>query len=84
MTALVVVSTGIARAIVSPAILDRLGVRDDRARGFALGVAAHAIGTARSFQLAQAAGAFATVGMILNAIATVFLAPIALPSVARI
>jgi putative effector of murein hydrolase len=34
-------------------------VRDWRVRGFALGVAAHGIGTARAFQVNAEAGAFA-------------------------
>jgi putative effector of murein hydrolase len=59
-----------------------MGVSDDRARGFALGVASHAIGTARAFQISDVAGAFASLGMILNALLTIVLAPIAVKIVA--
>jgi predicted murein hydrolase (TIGR00659 family) len=82
LTAVVVISTGIFGAVFGPAILEMVGVDDDRARGFALGVASHAIGTARAFQISDVAGAFASLGMILNALLTIVLAPIAVKIVA--
>jgi putative effector of murein hydrolase len=54
------------------------GIEDERAMGFALGVASHAIGTARAFQISDVAGAFASLGMILNALLTIALVPVAL------
>jgi len=57
-------------------LLNFLGVRDYRGRGFATGVAAHGIGTARAFQVHGTAGAFASIGMVLNAILTALIAPI--------
>jgi predicted murein hydrolase (TIGR00659 family) len=77
LTAVVVISTGIFGAVFGPAILKAVRIRDDRAVGFALGVASHAIGTARAFQISETAGAFSTLGMILNAIITIALAPAA-------
>ena len=77
LTAVIVIATGIFGAGFGPLILRLGGVHDDRAKGFALGVASHAIGTARAFQLSETAGAFASVGMILNALLTIALAPIA-------
>jgi predicted murein hydrolase (TIGR00659 family) len=83
LTAVIVISTGIFGAAFGPAILELGGVRDDRARGFALGVASHAIGTARAFQISETAGAFASVGMILNALLTMALAPLVFALVVR-
>ncbi len=83
LTAVVVIMTGIFGAIAGPGLLAAAGVRDERAVGFALGLASHAIGTARAFQLSERAGAFASVGMILNALLTVALAPVALKLVAH-
>jgi predicted murein hydrolase (TIGR00659 family) len=77
LTAVIVISTGIFGAAFGPMILEAAGVTDDRAKGFALGVASHAIGTARAFQISEAAGAFASIGMILNALLTMALAPVA-------
>jgi predicted murein hydrolase (TIGR00659 family) len=78
LTALIVVTTGLFGAAFGPAILAAANVRDHRAIGLALGVASHAIGTARAFQISETAGAFASLGMILNALLTIALAPLAL------
>lgn len=78
LAAMVAVLTGLFGAMVGPSVLASAGVRDERAVGFAIGVAAHAIGTARAFQISETAGAFASLGMILNAILTVALAPLAI------
>jgi len=77
LTAVIVILAGVFGAALGPLILDLSGVRDDWAKGFALGVASHAIGTARAFQISETAGVFASVGMILNALLTIALAPIA-------
>ena len=50
LTAVLVMLTGIIGAVSASGVLDLLGVRDDSVRGFATGVAAHGIGTARAFQ----------------------------------
>ncbi len=83
VTAVIVISTGVFGAAFGPALLDLGGVRDERARGFALGVASHAIGTARALQMSETAGAFASIGMILNGLLTIVLAPIAYSMVTR-
>ena len=74
----IVISTGIFGAAFGPAILKLAGIEDERAAGFALGVASHAIGTARAFQISEVAGAFASLGMILNALLTIALVPLVL------
>ncbi len=78
LTAVLVILTGISGAIMVTPLLNALRVRDWRARGFATGVAAHGIGTARAFQVNETAGAFAGVGMGLNALATSLLVPLLL------
>lgn len=75
LTAVLVLLTGIIGAIVATPLLNALGIRDWRARGFATGVAAHGIGTARAFQVHETAGAFAGIGMGLNAVLTALIAP---------
>jgi len=75
LTAVIVICSGIFGAAFGPGLLDAAGIRDERARGFALGVASHAIGTARAFQSSDTMGAFASLGMILNALLTLALAP---------
>jgi predicted murein hydrolase (TIGR00659 family) len=75
LTAGLVVLTGLLGAVLGPATLRALRVRDPAAAGFALGVTAHGIGTARAFQMSERAGAFAAVGMGLNALVTALLVP---------
>jgi predicted murein hydrolase (TIGR00659 family) len=76
LTAVLVILTGIVGAVFATWTLDALRIRDWRARGFATGLAAHGIGTARAFQLNEVAGAFASLAMGLNAIATALLLPL--------
>lgn len=78
LTAVLVLCTGIFGAMVVTPFLNLIGVRDWRARGLAVGTAAHGIGTARAFQVNATAGAFAGIGMGLNAILTAILAPLVL------
>jgi predicted murein hydrolase (TIGR00659 family) len=75
LTAVLVILTGITGAVVATPLLNLLGLRDWRARGFAVGVAAHGIGTARAFHVHPTAGAFAGLGMGLNAVLTALIAP---------
>ncbi|MCF8481395.1 MAG: LrgB family protein [Rhodospirillum sp.] len=70
LTAALVILTGILGAIIVTPLMDRLGIRDYQARGFAAGLAAHGIGTARAFQVHPVAGAFAGIGMGLNGLVT--------------
>lgn len=75
LTAVLVILTGVIGAIAATPLLNALGIRDWRARGFAVGVAAHGIGTARAFQVHPTAGAFAGLGMGMNAVLTALAAP---------
>ncbi len=76
LTAAFVILTGIVGAMMAGPLLDLVGVRDKRARGFAVGVAAHGIGTARAFQIDELSGTFAGIAMGLNGLATALLAPL--------
>ncbi|NBD36141.1 MAG: LrgB family protein [Chloroflexi bacterium] len=76
LTAVFVILTGILGGIMAPLLLDLLRVRDPSARGFAMGVTSHGIGTARALQMSEEAGAFSGLGMGLNGILTSFLVPL--------
>lgn len=73
LTAVATALTGIFGAIAAPYMLGRSRDSGPEVEGFALGLAAHAIGTARALQTSETAGAFAALAMILNAIATALL-----------
>jgi len=70
------VTTGIVGATIGKYVLDAVGVRDWRARGFALGVAAHGIGTARAFQVNPIAGAYAGLAFGLHGVLAALLLPL--------
>ena len=76
LTAVMVIMTGILGAIMVTPLMNALGIRDFRARGFAVGLASHGIGTARAFQVDPVAGTFAGIAIGLNAIMTALLTPI--------
>ena len=76
LTAVLVILTGILGAIVVTPLMNRLGIRDYAARGFAVGLASHGIGTARAFSVDSLAGTFAGIAMAMNAVATALIAPL--------
>lgn len=75
LAAVLVLITGITGALIATPLLNATGFKDWRARGIGVGTAAHGIGTARAFQVHPTAGAFAGIGMGLNAILTALIAP---------
>src|ERR1700745_2861580 len=77
LTAVAVILTGIMGAIIVTPLMNLTGITDYRARGFAVGIAAHGIGTARAFQVVEVAGVFAGIAMSLNALVTSILVPLA-------
>jgi putative effector of murein hydrolase len=79
LAGVLVMITGVIGSIIVTPLMNATGVKDMRARGFAVGVAAHGIGTARAFQVDMMAGTFAGIGMGLNAMLTPILVPIFLP-----
>lgn len=76
LTAVLVVTTGILGAIGAQWLFRLLRIKDEAVQGFAIGVAAHGIGTARAFQISETMGAFAALAMGLNGLATALLLPI--------
>jgi predicted murein hydrolase (TIGR00659 family) len=83
LTAVATVLTGIMGAIIVTPLMNRMGIADFRARGFAVGLASHGIGTARAFQVDAVAGVFAGIAMSLNALVTSLLVPVAVTLLVR-
>ena len=77
LAAVFVMITGIIGAIVGPELLRRFGVQHPAARGMALGLTAHAVGTAQALQESDECGAFAALAMSLMGVMTAVLLPLA-------
>ena len=70
---LIVILSGVIGAAFSSIILRN--INDERASGLALGLAAHAIGTAQAWQRGAVAGRYAAFGMAVNAVFTAIWLP---------
>ncbi|MFZ6819329.1 LrgB family protein [Undibacterium sp. Ji22W] len=79
VAAAIVIVTGAIGALVARYLFNWMRISSPEIRGFALGLAAHGIGTARGFQVSKEIGTFAGLGMGLNGILTAFLAPALVP-----
>ncbi|MCH7337721.1 LrgB family protein [Acinetobacter sp. NIPH 2699] len=73
MVTLIVILSGVIGAAFSPWILKH--IHDERASGLALGLAAHAIGTAQAWQRGPVAGRYAAFGMAVNGVFTAIWLP---------
>ena len=78
IAAVLAVITGITGAVIVTPLFTKLGLADWRARGFAVGVTCHGIGTAHAFQIHPVAGTFATIGMALNGLFSSAVLPVVL------
>lgn len=75
LTAVLVILTGILGAVIVTPLMNALRIGDYAARGFAVGLASHGIGTARAFSVNDTAGTFAGIALALNALLTAVLVP---------
>nr|WP_059392732.1 LrgB family protein [Pseudomonas toyotomiensis] len=78
LAAVFVMITGVIGAIVGPSILRLCRVYHPAAQGMALGITAHAVGTARALQESDECGAFAALAMSLMGVITAVLLPLAI------
>ncbi|WP_374980049.1 LrgB family protein [Pseudomonas solani] len=78
LAAVFVMITGVLGAALGPALLRMARVTHPAARGLALGLTAHAVGTAQALQENSETGAFAALAMSLAGVATAVLLPVML------
>lgn len=78
LTAVFVVITGVFGAMIGPALLNRLPLRSNLARGSLFGMGAHAVGTARAHQIGSEIGSISGLVMVLAGLMNVLLAPVVL------
>lgn len=76
LAAVFAIITGIVSAIIAPATLNLIRIRDRRARGLAVGAVSHGIGASRMLREDETEGAFAGLAMGLSALAISLLVPV--------
>jgi predicted murein hydrolase (TIGR00659 family) len=82
LAAVFVLITGVLGAICGPELLRLIGVRHPAAQGMALGLTAHAVGTARALQESEESGAFAALAMSLMGVVTAIALPLVVALIA--
>jgi putative effector of murein hydrolase len=75
LTAAYAVTTGVLGAVLGRFVLNGVGCRAWWQRGFAIGVAAHGIGTSRAFAVHPEAGAYASLAMGMHGVLGAVLLP---------
>lgn len=65
-----VILSGIIGSAIATPLFNQLQIKDEMSKGIALGVSAHAIGTARAFQISPKCAAFSVLAMCLNGLIT--------------
>lgn len=74
MANLIIVVSGLIGATLARFLFR--GIDDDRAKGLALGLAAHAFGTVEAWQISPTAGRYAAFGLAVNGLLTAIWVPI--------
>lgn len=75
LTAVSVAMTGIIGSIIAVPVFSVLRIDDPAAKGVAMGVSAHAIGTARLIQIDEGMGAFSALAMSVTGVLTALFMP---------
>lgn len=75
LTAVFAILTGIVGAAIGTLVFNRMGLTRWWVRGFAMGISAHGVGTARAFAVHPEAGRFASLGMGLHGVLGAVLIP---------
>ncbi|MGP9540004.1 LrgB family protein [Brachybacterium sp. AOP43-C2-M15] len=76
MAVVLTLISGVLGAVFGPALLTLVRVRDERARGFAIGLTSHGIGTSRVLGESTVSGGWSSAGMVLNALAMTVTLPL--------
>lgn len=74
MANLIIIVSGLIGATLARFLFR--GINDDRAKGLALGLAAHAFGTVEAWQISPTAGRYAAFGLAVNGLLTAVWVPI--------
>lgn len=75
LTAAIVVCVGLFGAVCGFKVLQLGRVRGSVAQGLSMGTASHAVGTSRAMEKDEEAGAYASLGLIINGVLTAIFTP---------
>ncbi|TCL76777.1 putative murein hydrolase (TIGR00659 family) [Hydrogenispora ethanolica] len=76
ITVAAIIVSGIAGAVIGPALCRCCGIRDKVAVGIAIGTASHAIGTTKALELGETEGAMSGLAIGIAGLVIVLLAPL--------
>lgn len=77
LSAMFVLLTGAAGAMIGIPLMNKLGLKDQGVKGFTMGLTAHALGTARALEESEECGAFSALAMSVTGVMTAILLPFA-------
>lgn len=78
ITIALVIITGIYGALIADVVFKLLNIKSSSAKGLALGVSAHAVGTSKAVEMGEIEASMSTIALILTGILTVAITPIIL------
>jgi len=76
ITIVMVIITGLIGAVLAPNICKIFGIKNEIAKGIAIGTASHAMGTSRAMEIGKVEGAMSGLAIGVAGILTVFILPI--------
>lgn len=80
LTTVFVIITGIVGGMMGPTVIKRLAIKSPIAKGLALGMSAHGVGTNKAMEYGEEATTFSTLAMILAASITMVWGKFLIPS----
>ncbi len=76
ITIVSIVITGMAGAVLAPPVCKIFKIENSVAKGIAIGVSAHALGTSKAVEMGETEGAMSSLAIGLTGLSTVFIVPI--------
>jgi len=73
-----VVITGVTGAVIAPMVCKFFKIKNEMARGIAIGTSSHAVGTSKAIEMGEVEGAMSGLAIGLSGIATIVILPIIL------
>lgn len=79
LTIVFVIITGICGSLIAPSVFKLFAIKSQMAKGLALGMSAHAVGTNKALQYGEEATTFSTLAMVLAGVITIILGRVFIP-----